>query len=366
MLASTVLAGGAVLVPGVAVALPASGIDLCAEVGRNAGWDVASGELTTAVAIAMAESSCNPGAVNTANRNGSTDRGLWQINSVHTWVSPQCAMDAQCNANAAYKISSGGASWRPWTVYRTARYQAFLQSAREAVARLGTVPAAPAPSAPAPTEAAPTAPALVDGQFVRYDSALYRLAGGAPIHVRDASLVGATDVVADLTPAQWSTLRAQPVDGTLLTAGGATYKVVAGAPIKQASAAAGVAVDPEAIQRAGQAGPWAHLARPQAGRITQVSLHSSAAPRAVPALRYRSTARGASAVSWAAPARATSYRIRISWPNTTTRWRAWRTVKSPTATFSGLTARATYRVQVIAVGPGGRSPVATLRLRQSR
>jgi hypothetical protein len=37
----------------------------------------------TAVAVATCESGLNPGAYNGKNTNGSTDGGLWQINSVH-------------------------------------------------------------------------------------------------------------------------------------------------------------------------------------------------------------------------------------------------------------------------------------------
>lgn len=36
-----------------------------------------------AVAVAKCESGLNPGAYNPNNKNGSTDGGLWQINSVH-------------------------------------------------------------------------------------------------------------------------------------------------------------------------------------------------------------------------------------------------------------------------------------------
>ena len=35
------------------------------------------------LAIAQAESGCNPEAVNTSNSDGSTDTGLMQINSIH-------------------------------------------------------------------------------------------------------------------------------------------------------------------------------------------------------------------------------------------------------------------------------------------
>src|SRR5688500_1335097 len=72
----------------------AGDIDICVSSGRAAGFD---GEnLVVAVAVAMAESRCDPSARG-VNTNGSIDRGLWQINSIHTDVSDACAFDAMCN-----------------------------------------------------------------------------------------------------------------------------------------------------------------------------------------------------------------------------------------------------------------------------
>ncbi|AQZ62451.1 hypothetical protein BKM31_14160 [[Actinomadura] parvosata subsp. kistnae] len=88
----------------------------------------------TAVAVALAESGCNPGASHT-NTNGTVDRGLWQINSIHPYSS-ECLFDAQCNANAAYAISGGGSNWKPWVTYNTGAYQKYLDRARAAVERL--------------------------------------------------------------------------------------------------------------------------------------------------------------------------------------------------------------------------------------
>jgi hypothetical protein len=75
-----------------------------------------------AVAIALAESG---GRANASNRNsdGSIDRGLWQINSIHGGLS---TFNPLANARAAYSISGGGRNWNPWTVYRTGAYKKFL------------------------------------------------------------------------------------------------------------------------------------------------------------------------------------------------------------------------------------------------
>lgn len=65
-----------------------------------------------AAAVAMAESGGNSNSFN-SNGNGSTDRGLWQINSVHGSLS---TFDPIANARAAVQISSNGTNWRPWCV----------------------------------------------------------------------------------------------------------------------------------------------------------------------------------------------------------------------------------------------------------
>ena len=114
--------------------------DLCAQVASRAGF---SGErLVTAVAVGMGESSCRPNAQNANGPtkgcpNGSVDRGLWQINSCwHPSVSKSCAYDAQCNANAAYRISAKGSNFKPWVAYTNGSYRNHVNAARAAVARL--------------------------------------------------------------------------------------------------------------------------------------------------------------------------------------------------------------------------------------
>jgi hypothetical protein len=64
-----------------------------------------------AASIALAESGGNPNAINNNNPNGTIDRGLWQINSVH---GSQSTLDPLANARAAVAISHGGTNWRPW------------------------------------------------------------------------------------------------------------------------------------------------------------------------------------------------------------------------------------------------------------
>ena len=139
-----VLALVALAVPAPARAAPDASAnapaDLCASVASRAGFT--SDRLVTAVAVGMGESSCRPDAQNANGPTagcpgGSVDRGLWQINSCwHPSVSRSCAYDAQCNANAAYRISAKGANFRPWVAYSSGSYRKHLAAARAAVGRL--------------------------------------------------------------------------------------------------------------------------------------------------------------------------------------------------------------------------------------
>ena len=130
------LTTAALLATGVLVAAPAQAagdIDLCVTVGRAAGF--AGEDLVRAVAVAMAESRCDPAA--TGHNDGpppSDDRGLWQINDYwHPEVTDACAYDAACNARAAYRISRGGDDWTPWSTYNHGTYLAYMDQARAAV-----------------------------------------------------------------------------------------------------------------------------------------------------------------------------------------------------------------------------------------
>jgi hypothetical protein len=75
-----------------------------------------------AAAVALAESSGNPNAMN-VNRNGTIDRGLWMINSIWGALS---TFDPVANARAAFQISQGGLNWNPWVAFTTGRHRQFL------------------------------------------------------------------------------------------------------------------------------------------------------------------------------------------------------------------------------------------------
>jgi murein DD-endopeptidase MepM/ murein hydrolase activator NlpD len=88
-------------------------------------WVEADGdpsEAPMAAAIAMAESGGNARAIN-HNTNGTIDRGLWQINSIH---GSQSTLDERRNARAAVEISNDGKEWGPWVTYKKGAEKQFL------------------------------------------------------------------------------------------------------------------------------------------------------------------------------------------------------------------------------------------------
>lgn len=76
-----------------------------------------------AAAIATAESGGGAGSYDD-DSNGSVDRGLWQINSVH---GAESTFDVNANAQAAVAISNNGTNWKPWTTFTSGAYLRYLQ-----------------------------------------------------------------------------------------------------------------------------------------------------------------------------------------------------------------------------------------------
>jgi hypothetical protein len=89
--------------------------------GLEALWESAGGSPRAAflaAEIAMAESGGRQYA-SLYNTNGTTDRGYWQINSVHGSLS---TFGARANARAAVRISNNGTNWTPWVTYNIGAY----------------------------------------------------------------------------------------------------------------------------------------------------------------------------------------------------------------------------------------------------
>ena len=99
-------------------------MDQIAQLAYNAGLTTVA-PLTTATAIAMAESSGNVTAVNSI---GAT--GIWQILiSAHPEYSTAQMQDPVQNAAAMYAVSSAGTNWNAWVTYKTGAYLQFVPQA---------------------------------------------------------------------------------------------------------------------------------------------------------------------------------------------------------------------------------------------
>jgi cell wall-associated NlpC family hydrolase len=84
----------------------------------------------TMMAIAKAESGWRADAINDKNPNGSIDRGLFQINSIHkgnSWY-PANPLDPYQSAVAAFNIYKQQ-GLNAWTVYKNKDYAKFMQAA---------------------------------------------------------------------------------------------------------------------------------------------------------------------------------------------------------------------------------------------
>jgi len=85
-------------------------------------WEQAGGSpaaAATAASVAMAESGGRQYA-SLGNTDGTTDRGYWQVNSVHGSLS---TFGAYANARAAVLISHDGRDWTPWVTYDTGAWR---------------------------------------------------------------------------------------------------------------------------------------------------------------------------------------------------------------------------------------------------
>jgi lysozyme-like protein len=109
----------------------------CAKAAGFSGSD-----LPIAIAIALAESGGNPTATH-KNNNGSTDYGLFQINSIHSDLLGQNNWsDPAANARMAYSIFvQSNKTFNPWSTYKSGSYLRFLVRSRKAAPNAsGNVP----------------------------------------------------------------------------------------------------------------------------------------------------------------------------------------------------------------------------------
>lgn len=80
------------------------------------------------MAVMEAESRCNPNADNTGlNKDGSTDKGLMQINSIHAdLIRDLDRFDPAKNIQAGYEIYRGS-GWTAWSAYNNKSYEEFMK-----------------------------------------------------------------------------------------------------------------------------------------------------------------------------------------------------------------------------------------------
>lgn len=103
---------------------------------QNAGFS--GSDLTMAVAVALAESSGNPGVVGDLSITPGGSVGLWQINlKYHPEFAGQDLTDPQINANAAYSIyRAAGNSFSPWSTYKNGISADLLSQASDGVTQM--------------------------------------------------------------------------------------------------------------------------------------------------------------------------------------------------------------------------------------
>jgi hypothetical protein len=91
-----------------------------AKLGYVAGWHDCH-HLVTALAVCLAESQGYSEAVN-KNPDGSTDRGIWQLNTIHSWISDEIAYDPAKATAAAFQLWQEVKGFTPWAAYDSRVY----------------------------------------------------------------------------------------------------------------------------------------------------------------------------------------------------------------------------------------------------
>lgn len=86
-----------------------------------AGGNPSEGHL--AAAVATAESGRRPAAVNGSNTDGSIDRGLFQMNSIHGGCS---TFDLAENVRCAVQLRGSANGWNHWVAYKSGAYRRYL------------------------------------------------------------------------------------------------------------------------------------------------------------------------------------------------------------------------------------------------
>jgi hypothetical protein len=108
-------------------------VNQAAQYARAAGFN--GGSLSTALAVAIAESGLRPdakGDVSLQNGTWGPSVGLMQIRSINAQKGTGGQRDENTNTNPgtnmrnAFAISSGGSNWQPWSTYKSGGYRQHL------------------------------------------------------------------------------------------------------------------------------------------------------------------------------------------------------------------------------------------------
>lgn len=167
---------------------------------------------------------------------------------------------------------------------------------------------------------------------------------------------------------RWAGLAADVVPGPQPPAGGG---VPAGAPSVQPPASAGGASSQPASGSADTSSPLpSQAASPvtvdQSQAVGQAVRPPEVAPAAIGAATVTYPAKRTAVVSWVGAASATSYRVRLSKKNSAKKWSPWTSRSETSVRVSKLQKRATYRVQITPVGPGGVGATTTFKFKQRK
>jgi hypothetical protein len=161
---------------------------------RNAG--VGCGDVATAAAIAAAASGNDVRAFSWVPI-GTTDKGLWQINSSRQL--PEL-YDDNGNARAMFTVSMDGTQWWPWPEYTGGAYRGFLASAQTAADQVCGPTTAHLPASP--TECGKILP----GQGLTRGDAVYACNGAFHLVLQgDGNLVLYGDVCTGAGHSCWAT-----------------------------------------------------------------------------------------------------------------------------------------------------------------
>ncbi len=133
------------------------------------------GAADMAAAIALAESGGNPNEAD-YDKNGTVDRGLWQINSVH---GAQSTFEVAGNTKSAIAISDNGTNWEAWVTFKNGAYKQFLSGGGTPGPGASSSPTSTPTSSPTSSTTLTNAPEGLSGLLVKGTLYLALLLGGA-------------------------------------------------------------------------------------------------------------------------------------------------------------------------------------------